>query len=151
MTFDLSTFGGNRDAYAFVQMLIHVASLWDDLVDRDTPPTADEINRGMMIALVYLPSNRFYREHFDQLSPLMAMGGLNFIVAHTYEREAESHGLELAHGLRYAVTSVVGYVVAECIGPEAAMQVLPGLYKALCSERFAPYFHEHARGQNDAE
>jgi hypothetical protein len=58
----LEWFGGNQDALNMYRMFVDLAHIWDDLVDKDKPVSADEINQAFLTCLVYLPANPFYRQ-----------------------------------------------------------------------------------------
>jgi len=40
--------------------------------------------------------------------------------ANKFEEDKEAHGLEIAHGLRYAAGQIVAYAVNVCVGAEKA-------------------------------
>ena len=45
----LEWFGGNQDALSVYRMLVDLAHIWDDLVDKDKPIGETEINNAFLI------------------------------------------------------------------------------------------------------
>lgn len=150
MTFGLEIFGGDEEAFELANIIIHMGGFWDDLVDKDTDITEDEINRSMFMALSSIHTNAFFQQHARDLVPLMSMSSMNYLVARTWERSRDPHGLELAHVFRYWVVTVIGAIVTQCLGPINALEILPDLYKAMCSERFHQYLTD-LTGESDAQ
>ena len=66
----LEWFGGNKDALSMYRMLVDLAHLWDDLVDKDKDATEADINNGFLICLVYLPCNPFYQSIQRDIMPM---------------------------------------------------------------------------------
>lgn len=139
----LEWFGGNQDALNMYRAFVFLAHTWDDLVDKDTPVPENLINQAFLTALVYLPANPFYRSIQDAILPMWLVVVSSFETANTYERAKDPHGLEIAHGLRYAAGNIMAYAVHVCVGPEKAKQYLPEMWKAVFHERFDAYRKEH--------
>lgn len=136
-------FGGNEDALNMYRMLVDLAHIWDDLVDKDKDVHEAKINNAFLIALVYLPANPFYRHIQDQILPMWMTVISAYEVANKLERDKEEHGLEIAHGLRYAVGHIVAYMVQACVGYEKANELLPEVWKNVVFERYEDYRKEH--------
>jgi hypothetical protein len=79
---------GNQEAANFCEDILYAAHLWDDQIDRDKERTDAEINQGWVKALVSIPRNAFYRQHFDLLSPVIITAIGSWMTATQYEREA---------------------------------------------------------------
>ena len=139
----LEWFGGNQDALNVYRMFVHLAHLWDDLVDKDKEATEDDINNAFLICLVYLPANPFYRSIQEQILPMWLTVVSAFQTANKFERDKDPHGIEIAHGLRYAAGNIMAYIVHVCVGPEKAKEFLPEMWKAVFYERFDDYRKEH--------
>jgi hypothetical protein len=76
----------HESALAFVRRMALVMHTWDDLVDRDNHLTAGDINVAFTQALIELPRNQFYREHFDVLHPIVLNSIVNWRIANQLER-----------------------------------------------------------------
>lgn len=139
----LEWFGGNQDALNMYRAFVFLAHTWDDLVDKDTDVSEDAINQAFLTALVYLPANPFYRSIQDAILPMWLVVVSSFQTANAYERSKDEHGIEIAHGLRYAAGSIIAYAIHVCVGPEQAKQYLPEMWKAVFHERFDIYRKEH--------
>jgi len=139
----LEWFGGNQDALNVYRMFVDLLHTWDDMVDKDKPLTEAAINNAFLICLVYLPSNPFYRKIQDQILPMWLIVVSGYETANKFERDKDAHGLEIAHGLRYAAGNIMAYIVHVCVGPEKAREFLPDMWKAVFYERFDDYRKEH--------
>lgn len=136
-------FDGNQDAINLFDMLIDLAHTWDDLVDKDKDVAEAKINNAFMICLVYLPMNPFYQLIQRDVMPLWITVVSAYKTANHYEKNKDAHGIEIAHGLRYAAGNIIAYAVHVCVGPEKAAEYLPEIWKALVIERFDDYRKEH--------
>ena len=139
----LEWFGGNADALQLFRMLVDLAHTWDDLVDKDKDLPESEINNAFLICLVYMQANPFYRQIQEQVWPMWLTVVSAYETANTYERNKDEHGVEIAHGLRYAAGHIVAYMVHVCVGPEKAKEFLPEVWKHVMVERFDEYRKEH--------
>jgi hypothetical protein len=139
----LEWFGGNQDALNVFRMFVDLSHLWDDLVDKDKEATEDEINNAFLICLVYLPANPFYRSIQEQILPMWLTVVSAYQTANKFERDKDAHGIEIAHGLRYAAGNIVAYMVYVCVGPEKAKEFLPDMWKDVFFERYDNYRKEH--------
>lgn len=139
----LDWFGGNQDALNMYRMFVDLAHLWDDLVDKDVEVSEDAINNAFLICLVYLPANPFYRSIQEQVWPMWLTVVSAYQTANKFERDKDPHGIEIAHGLRYAAGNIMAYAVHVCVGAEKAKEVLPEMWKSVFHERFDEYRKEH--------
>jgi purine-cytosine permease-like protein len=144
----LEWFGGNQDALNMYRAFVNLAHTWDDMIDRDKPVSADDINRAFLTCLVYLPANPFYRAIQDQIMPMWLVVVSSYETANAFEKAKDPHGIEIAHSLRYAAGSIVAYAVHVCLGAEKAKEVLPEVWKAMFYERFDDYRKEHLSESN---
>jgi hypothetical protein len=139
----LEWFGGNQDALNMFRMFVVMSHTWDDLVDKDRDVSESDINHAFLIALVYLQANPFYRSIQEQIWPMWMMVVTAYETANKFEREKDSHGIEIAHSLRYAAGHIIAYAVQVCVGPEKAKDILPEVWKNVFYERFEEYRQEH--------
>ncbi len=142
----LEWFGGNNDALNMYRAFVDLAHLWDDLIDKDKPVSADEINRAFLTCLVYLPANPFYRHIQEQILPMWLVVISSFETANKFEADKDPHGIEIAHSLRYAAGNIIAYAIHVCVGAEEAKKVLPDMWKSIFYERFDEYRKEHLNG-----
>lgn len=136
-------FGGNADALNMFRAFVFLLHAWDDLVDKDKELTEQDINQAFLTALVYLPSNPFYRAIQDAIMPMWLVVVSSYETANTFERNKDPHGIEIAHSLRYAAGNIIAYAVHVCVGPEKAKLYLPEMWKTVFHERFDAYREEH--------
>ena len=142
----LEWFGGNEYALQMMRMFADLTHTWDDLVDKDKERTEDEINHAFAIALVYLPANPFYQSIQPQVLPMWLSVIYAYQTANAFEKAKDPHGVEIAHGLRYALGHIVSYAIHVCVGPELAKKYIPEMWKVLMPERFDEYRKEHLNG-----
>ena len=139
----LEWFGGNEDALNIYRMFVDLAHTWDDLVDKDKDASEVDINNAFLICLVYLPLNPFYQTIQRDIMPMWIAVVSAYQTANTYEKDKDAHGVEIAHGLRYAAGNIIAYIVHVCVGPEKAAEYMPEVWKNIVSERFDEYRKEH--------
>lgn len=139
----LEWFGDDHDALNVFHMFVDLAHLWDDLVDKDKDVSEDAINNAFLICLVYLPANPFYRKIQEAVLPMWLTVVSAYQTANKFERDKDPHGIEIAHGLRYAAGNIMAYAVHVCVGPEKAKEFLPEMWKTIFYERFDDYRKEH--------
>lgn len=145
----LEWFGGNVDALNMYRMFIDLSHTWDDIIDKDNELTDDRINNAFLIALVYLPTNPFYRSIQEQVLPMWLTVVSAYETANHFERDKDPHGIEIAHSLRYAAGHIIAYALNVCVGPQKAKEVLPLLWKDIFFERFDDYRKEHLDAKPD--
>jgi hypothetical protein len=139
----LEWFGGNQDALNLFRMLVDLSHTWDDLVDKDKDIPDANVNNAFLICLVYMQANPFYRSIQEQVWPMWLTVVSAYETANAYERNKDEHGIEIAHGLRYAAGHIIAYMVHVCVGPEKAKEFLPEVWKHVIVERFDEYRKEH--------
>lgn len=139
----LEWFGGNQDALNMYNMFVDLAHTWDDLVDKDKAVPSAAINNSFLICLLYLPLNPFYQQIQHAVAPMWLTVVSAYETANHFEKEKDPHGIEIAHGLRYAAGHIVAYAVNVCVGHEKAKEFLPEIWKTIFFERFDPYREEH--------
>jgi hypothetical protein len=139
----LEWFGGNQDALNMYQALVSLLHIWDDLIDRDKPVPDASINQAFLTCLVYLPANPFYRAIQEQILPMWLVVVSGYEAANKFEKDKDAHGIEIAHGLRYAAGNIMAYAVHVCVGADKAREVIPDMWKSIFFERFDEYRKEH--------
>lgn len=139
----LEWFGGNEDALNIYRMFVDLAHTWDDLVDKDKDAGEADINNAFLICLVYLPLNPFYQSIQMQIMPMWIAVVSAYQTANKFEKDKDAHGIEIAHGLRYAAGNIIAYIVHACVGPEKAAEYMPEVWKSIVIERFDEYSKEH--------
>lgn len=139
----LEWFGGNQDALNMFRMLVDLSHTWDDLVDRDNPTSNVDVNNAFLICLVYLQVNPFYRSIQEQVWPMWLTVVSAYETANKFEKDKDPHGLEIAHGLRYAAGHIISYAIHVCVGAEKAKEILPEVWKNIYFERYDEYRKEH--------
>lgn len=139
----LEWFGGNQDALIMFRMFVDLAHTWDDLVDKDKDASEQAINNAFLICLVYLPLNPFYQTIQRDIMPMWISVVSAYQTANKFENSKDEHGVEIAHGLRYAAGNIIAYAVHVCVGPDKAAEYMPEVWKAIVVERFDEYRKEH--------
>lgn len=112
---------GHTDAVNFIKTIFAIVETWDDLIDKDQAIDDGAINLAFRQALVDLPRNPFYREHFDRLSPLVESAIYDWLTANELEKQKAE--LQTAFGLRCTGQSLIVMSAAIIAGAEHAAQV----------------------------
>jgi len=139
----LEWFGGDVDALNMYRMFADLAHTWDDLVDKDKEAGEAAINNAFLICLVYLPMNPFYQRIQRDVMPMWISVVSAYQTANKYERDKDLHGVEIAHGLRYAAGNIIAFAVHMCVGPDKAAEYMPEVWKEIVAERYDDYRKEH--------
>jgi len=139
----LEWFGGRQDALDMFRLFADLAHIWDDIVDKDKDVNEEDINYAFLIALVYLPSNPFYKSIQTQIMPMWISVVHAFQTANFFEKNKDEHGIEIAHNLRYTAGNIISYAMHLCLTPEDCKKFVPEMWKCVVSERFDAYRKEH--------
>lgn len=139
----LEWFGGDEDALNMYRMFVDLAHTWDDLVDKDKDATEADINNAFLICLVYLQLNPFYQRIQRDVLPMWISVVSAYQTANQFEKTKDEHGIEIAHGLRYAAGNIIAYAVHVCVGGEKAKEYMPEVWKHIVAERYDDYRKEH--------
>jgi hypothetical protein len=114
---------GNPDAISYCLLILRIAHTWDDLIDRDKVVSDDTIHTAFWAALIDLPQNPFYAQHFHRLHPIMQVGILSWKTATTLERSATYEHKLMAFSLRCAICDVITMCALILGGPRWAEMV----------------------------
>lgn len=112
--FVLAATKGNHDAANLIMTLSKICDLWDDLVDGDKELTEKNKVELFWMCLVTVPSNPFYKQHYDMLVPVLATGVCDWIIANTFEKSGEREKVIVAHNLRFFALNTALFIVLLC-------------------------------------
>lgn len=136
-------FRGNDAAVELALMLVAVADVWDDLVDKDCEVQEDEINRAMMICLSGIPRNAFYCRHMSELVPVMETSIANWMAANVLEKcKDNAKALEVANVIRHDLASVFVHMARLIGGLEWAAEVAPEIRMLAQNDSLAEFLKE---------
>jgi len=138
----LEWFKGNVDALMVYRYLVDLAHIWDDLVDQDKDVTAEDITYAFAIPLAILPQNAFWQFIEPEIRNFWPAVVASYMTANAYEKAKDEHGLEISHGLRYAVGQVFTYIFVKLHGAVNAQPVLQEAWLSMMPERFEVYKKE---------
>jgi hypothetical protein len=127
-------------ALEFIALYCSILETWDDIIDGDCP-SRDAINSAFFSALISLPRNRFYAQHFARLSPLIEAGIYDWHTANALEASRAEGKLRFSYVLRSSVLAAVTAVIAICAGPAMAISANTEIRSR--SEAWADYLKEH--------
>lgn len=134
--------GSNDGAMRFMQGIIDLAHVWDDLVDSDVAVPPEAVNRALWFAVVGLQRNPFWCAHHDRLLPVLETGILNWFAANELEADGRMTSLEVAHVIRCQVGDVL-LLAAEIInGHEFAAQHAAGMRMLTQQDDWQSYFKD---------
>jgi hypothetical protein len=131
---------GNQDAIRFLNDITDVLHLWDDLIDRDHELPDAHINKTMWIALVALPRNPFYVQHFMALNSILVTAIVNWQIATDMERKPSSDNEEvIAFIIRSSYIDIITLVAVLCGGPDHATSIMREARQLWHSEELSGY------------
>ena len=102
----LALMAGDADALKMVRDIAFWSHVYDDLIDRDKPVSAEQIHMVMWKLLIALPMNPFYRAHETMIRPLVINGILNWHAANQIEQSGKLEELRIAHVIRHSIGDV---------------------------------------------
>lgn len=137
---------GDADAIAFINILAGVSQVWDDLIDRDRTPSADEINGAFVALLLRLPRNGFYRQYFDELQPLIEAAMLDWLTANELERGGQQDAM-VAFVLRDSMAGILLRAMAIIGGWDYAVSRAPDVRRHIHDEPLSDYSRRGDDGQ----
>jgi len=114
---------GHCEAIAFVQQVFAVFETWDDLVDQDSPCSADDINTAFYRAFVSIPRNEFYQTHFGLLNPLIETAILDWLASNKMEATKNIEALRQSYVLRCTAQQLIVMCARIIGGPVWATEV----------------------------
>lgn len=135
----LHAFVPNDSAVDFLDGMIGVAHLWDDLIDRDKPVTDGAINQAFWFMLVDLPRNEFYREHFNALNPIVMVSFMNWQASNVMERAGTNDDKHISFILRSAYVDLVTQCAFIVGGADWAAKMVPQIRRFAHCEGFDKY------------
>lgn len=135
-------FKGDRDAVSFALMIIDLADVWDDLVDKDVEVSEGDINRAMVVALSGIPRNPFYRRHQDELLPLMESGIFGWLAANELVKRGGQKELEIANVLRHSAADLFVHMARLIGGIGWAATVAPDIHLLAQDDTFSEFVKE---------
>ncbi len=114
---------GHTEAIALIHTAFTIAHTCDDLTDRDTAVETATMQQAFWLALVELPRNRFYVEHFALLNGCLQTAFLNWQVANRLEEMHQPPATHVAFILRSSYTDLVTLCAWILGGTDWAVQV----------------------------
>ncbi len=110
-------------AIAFIHNAFTIAHICDDLTDRDKSVETETMQQAFWLALIELPRNRFYVEHFALLNGTLQTAFLNWQIANRLEHHDSAHAKAVAFILRSSYTDLVTLCAWILGGTDWAIQV----------------------------
>lgn len=136
---------GDPEAIRFVQAIVRIFHVWDDLIDKDSPVADDDVHQAFWLALCDIPSNPFYRRHHATLQPLVEVGTLSWWTANEMERATRPER-EVAFVARSQIAEVITAAAMLLGGVDWARQWGPAIkrlaYLDAMDEPLADYMAE---------
>ncbi|MFN8760248.1 MAG: hypothetical protein ACK5XA_15745 [Tagaea sp.] len=121
-------FRGHPSAVAAVALFMDffvLTQVWDDLVDRDRPLTADQINDAFWIALVKIPGSPLYLSHGAAVRATMQNAILAWLQSNLIEASRQGRSGEeivAGHVIRYQLVDLLSLLLSEFFGWQYAAE-----------------------------
>lgn len=132
----------NEDAVALAMMVVRIADVWDDLIDQDCPVKPEDINEAFIFATCALPRNRFYRQHMDELLPVLELGVLNWLTANHLHATGERKALEIAHVIRHGIGDLFIHMARLIGGMQWGIEIAPEVKMLVQNDTFEEFLQE---------
>ncbi len=97
----------NEAAIDLAYTFIRISQIWDDLYDKDKEVSGWELNHMMMFALIHIPRNTFYQQHFHNLQPVIEHCLFNWLDANWLEENGNTRDLQVSYIIRSATTDLL--------------------------------------------
>jgi hypothetical protein len=133
---------GDADAIGFVQALVRICDVWDDLIDRDATVQPEPIHQAFYLALVDLPGNPFYRAHFAALQPVIVGGILSWWASNRMESSPYRRSRQIAFIARSQIAEVITMAAGLVGGIDWARSVGPDIKRLIHSDDMGQYLKE---------
>ena len=98
---------GNESAYAFLRALYPIIDFFDAVADGDEEMPRERVEQALLLSMVVLPRNEFYRAFFSDLNPVIATAIYNWCVSTDFEREGGEYEKQIAFIARSSYIDVV--------------------------------------------
>ncbi len=121
-----------------------ISQIWDDLYDGDKPVSKSQVNNMMMSALLEIPTNPFYQQHYLQLMPVVQHCLMTWLDANTMEKLGEERDLQVSYIIRSVTTELLVHMAGLVGGIEwrrkAGLIIRSTIYRD--NEPFEQYYGE---------
>ena len=134
----------NQDAIALVNAFSRISQIWDDLHDGDNPVSTELVDYMMMTALVQIPTNNFYRQHYNNLMPVIEHCLMTWLDANTLEAVGDERDLQVSYIIRSVTTDLIIHVAGIVGGIQWRRQAALAIRRAIYhdNESFYEYKDE---------
>lgn len=133
---------GDLDAVSLMEQYIHIASVWDDLVDKDKEVSNIAVSNAFISALISIPQNPFYRKHSDELIPVLESTILNWLASEELVK-GDYESKVVAHVIRFDVVTFFLKILQLIGGYEWAIQWSPVMWKTGMKDTLEHFLSEH--------
>ena len=134
----------NQPAIDLVNAYSAISQVWDDLHDGDKPVTKSQVNQMMMLALIEIPTNPFYQQHYLELMPVVQHLLMTWLDANTLEAVGDERDLQVSYIIRSVTTDLIIHVAGIVGGVvwrrQAALAIRQAIYHD--NEPFEEYYAE---------
>ena len=133
---------GDEQALNFFLDLSHFVEIYDDLIDKDKPVSADDANQALFAVLCYMPSNPFFLKHRLTLTPVIFTSINAWADANDFQRGTLSEKA-LAYGLKGGGIEVLLSIIAITRGVDYMRSVSAEIRRVFTAhEPFEEYLKE---------
>lgn len=143
----------NTAAMDLVNAYSSISQVWDDLHDGDKPVTKSQVNTMMMLALIDIPTNPFFQQHYLDLMPVVQHLLMTWLDANTLEAVGDDRDLQVSYIIRSVTTDLIIHVAGIIGGTlwrrQAALAIRKAIYHD--NESFEDYHAEIMKNRQDTE
>lgn len=143
----LNWFNGDQSALDLYERFSFVSHILDDLIDKDKPVSDLQINVFAENMILFIPGNPFFKRFETEIRALIVTGLASYKAANLMESSGNDHALEIAHYLRYMVSSIGVFMISVTNGLDKAPAIIAEALPHMITERLSDYVKEHSNGR----
>lgn len=121
----------NAAAIELARSYTIISQTWDDLHDQDKAVKRGQIDYMMMLALVEVPRNAFFQQHYLDLMPVVQHCLMTWMDANTLEESGDDRDLQVSYIIRSVTTDLIIHMAGIIGGPTWRRQAGYAIRKAI--------------------
>ena len=134
---------GNQAAISFCEEFFGLTQIWDDLYDGDNYVEPETINEAFWVALISLPNNPFYQQHFGYLNTIIQSAIMDWLDSNKLVDGTHEHKCA-AYVLRDSASNLVIHCAYLIGGYDWMREISIDVRRALYDEPLNKFMEEHS-------
>lgn len=97
----------DTEAIELINQYFIVSQIWDDLHDKDKAVSNGKLDYMMQLALVEIPRNKFFQQHYLELMPIVQHCLMTWMDSNNLEESGDDTDLKVSYVLRSVTTDLL--------------------------------------------